>query len=316
MAADRPTADGGGPARPSPQDLGLRLTELRESAGLTLEQVSAATRIRVGLLRSMEAGDFAPCGGAVYARGHLRSIAGVVHADGAELVSTYDRMAGAPSPSAATIVEVPHDPPAHVPFAEVARSGPKPLPTPVSVTGDRAHASRLSSPGSGGPRIVMPGSASERRGSPLVLIGIGVTAVVVLIAAIALALPSHHSRSDVHAGGAPSTSTPHASVPTTPAATTPTAPATLAYAGVNVTVRIAGQPSWVHVTASSGATVFQGILDPGASKAFHDPAQLSFVFGYAPAVDLIYNGKDVGHPPAPAGQDVANATFTPQSASG
>jgi cytoskeleton protein RodZ len=57
---------------------------------MTVEQVSAATRIRPGLLTAMEADDFSRCGGNFYARGHIRAIARVVDTDPAPLLASYD----------------------------------------------------------------------------------------------------------------------------------------------------------------------------------------------------------------------------------
>ncbi|HEU5033786.1 MAG TPA: RodZ domain-containing protein [Mycobacteriales bacterium] len=71
--------------------VGAALTRAREERGLAVEDVSAATRIRAGLIRSIEADEFDGCGGAVYARGHIRSIARVVGADADELVAEFDR---------------------------------------------------------------------------------------------------------------------------------------------------------------------------------------------------------------------------------
>jgi cytoskeletal protein RodZ len=58
---------------------------------MSVEDVSSATRIRAGLIRSIEADDFDACGGAVYARGHLRSIARVIGIDPEPLLQAYDR---------------------------------------------------------------------------------------------------------------------------------------------------------------------------------------------------------------------------------
>ena len=57
---------------------------------MTIEQLSAATRIRPGLLTAMEADDFSRCGGNFYARGHIRAIARVVKADPAPLLAKFD----------------------------------------------------------------------------------------------------------------------------------------------------------------------------------------------------------------------------------
>ena len=55
--------------------LGEQLVAARKSAGLSIDELSARTRIRAGLIDAMERGDFARCGGNFYARGHLRLIA-------------------------------------------------------------------------------------------------------------------------------------------------------------------------------------------------------------------------------------------------
>ncbi|MEV6284646.1 RodZ domain-containing protein [Kribbella sp. NPDC051770] len=70
--------------------IGSELTAARERADLSIEQLSAATRIRTGLLVAMEADDFSRCGGNFYARGHIRSIARVVKADPAPLLAAFD----------------------------------------------------------------------------------------------------------------------------------------------------------------------------------------------------------------------------------
>lgn len=71
--------------------VGEALTRAREERGLSVEDVSAATRIRAGLIRQIEADDFHACGGAVYARGHIRSIARAAGADPEPLIAEYDR---------------------------------------------------------------------------------------------------------------------------------------------------------------------------------------------------------------------------------
>ncbi len=70
--------------------IGESLAEARREAGLTVTQVSQQTRIRESIIRDIEQGDFAACGGDFYARGHIRSIAEVVGTDPAPLISEYD----------------------------------------------------------------------------------------------------------------------------------------------------------------------------------------------------------------------------------
>ena len=55
--------------------LGSMISKARKDAGLSIDDLSAATNIRGPLLREMEANNFSQCGGETYARGHLRNIA-------------------------------------------------------------------------------------------------------------------------------------------------------------------------------------------------------------------------------------------------
>jgi cytoskeletal protein RodZ len=98
--------------------VGEALAAARKEAGVSVEEVSRATRIRGELLRKIEAGDFAACGGAVYARGHLRAVATYLGLDPAPFVEEFDRAYGAPeAPTTAEIFE-------HEVIAMPARSGP------------------------------------------------------------------------------------------------------------------------------------------------------------------------------------------------
>jgi hypothetical protein len=71
------------------QIVGRRLALARRHAGLSIDDVVAATRIRPGMLREIEAGDFVHCGGDVYARGHVRAIAKVVGIDPEPLLAGH-----------------------------------------------------------------------------------------------------------------------------------------------------------------------------------------------------------------------------------
>lgn len=93
--------------RPSIEDdrpsIGRVLQEARIAAGLTLDKVSASTRVRVPIVESIEQDDFSRCGGDVYARGHIRTIARAVSLDPDPLVAQYDADHGgrpAPTPAA------------------------------------------------------------------------------------------------------------------------------------------------------------------------------------------------------------------------
>lgn len=55
------------------------LQQAREAAGLTIEQISAITNIRAGVIRDLEINSVEICGGIAYARGHVRSIAKAIN---------------------------------------------------------------------------------------------------------------------------------------------------------------------------------------------------------------------------------------------
>lgn len=91
--------------------LGSALAAARRERGLSVEDVAAATRIRPAIVRAIEADDFDACGGAVYARGHLRSVAQVVGADPRPLIAEFDRRFHQPVPALRTASLGSFDPP-------------------------------------------------------------------------------------------------------------------------------------------------------------------------------------------------------------
>jgi cytoskeleton protein RodZ len=62
----------------------------RENVNMTIGELSAKTRLRQTLLSGIERDDFSTCGGNVYARGHLRTIASLIGLDPNELVAEFD----------------------------------------------------------------------------------------------------------------------------------------------------------------------------------------------------------------------------------
>ncbi|EPH42739.1 helix-turn-helix domain-containing protein [Streptomyces aurantiacus] len=95
-AADRPAED-----RPS---IGHVLRQARVDAGLTVDEISTSTRVRIPIVHAIEQDDFSRCGGDVYARGHIRTLARAVGIDPAPLIAQYDEGHGgrppAPTPAA------------------------------------------------------------------------------------------------------------------------------------------------------------------------------------------------------------------------
>ncbi|WP_327373817.1 helix-turn-helix domain-containing protein [Streptomyces sp. NBC_01216] len=83
--------------------IGRALQQARIAAGLTVDEVSASTRVRIPIVHAIEEDDFSRCGGDVYARGHIRTLARAVGLDPAALIQQYDAEHGgrpAPTPAA------------------------------------------------------------------------------------------------------------------------------------------------------------------------------------------------------------------------
>jgi cytoskeletal protein RodZ len=86
--------------------IGQSLAHARAEAGLTLDQVSARTRVRKTIISSIEHDDFSLCGGDFYARGHIRSIAQAVGTDPEPLVAQFDaEFAATAAPLATEVFE-------------------------------------------------------------------------------------------------------------------------------------------------------------------------------------------------------------------
>ncbi|MEV6792349.1 helix-turn-helix domain-containing protein [Streptomyces sp. NPDC051320] len=91
----------------SPEDdrpsIGHILQQARVAAGLTVDEISSSTRVRIPIVHAIEQDDFSRCGGDVYARGHIRTLARAVGIDPAPLVEQFDAGHGgrpAPTPAA------------------------------------------------------------------------------------------------------------------------------------------------------------------------------------------------------------------------
>ncbi|MFC7218652.1 helix-turn-helix domain-containing protein [Streptomyces polyrhachis] len=89
----------GTPSADDRTSVGRTLQHARIDAGLTVEQVSAQTRVRTPILHAIEDDDFSRCGGEVYARGHVRNIARLVGLDPDLVVAQFDaERGGRPEP--------------------------------------------------------------------------------------------------------------------------------------------------------------------------------------------------------------------------
>jgi cytoskeleton protein RodZ len=145
--------------------VGEALREARERRGLSIEQVAAATRIRGTLIRAIENDDFAPCGGSVYARGHIRSIGHVVGVDPEPLIGEYDAAhggpPGGPPPLAVGAFDYRVDPNARPRRPNWAVAA---VVTLLVIIGAAAYA--LASSGSGAPRLRATGTHHPKSPMP------------------------------------------------------------------------------------------------------------------------------------------------------
>jgi len=123
------------------QIVGRRLALARHHAGLSIEEVVAATRIRPGMLREIESGEFVHCGGDVYARGHVRAIAKVVGIDPEPLLAEHPPSVPSDLPVRGSSRVVPRVEAPKAPVAAVEERKPGPDKRPGTAAGNAAPTS-------------------------------------------------------------------------------------------------------------------------------------------------------------------------------
>ena len=237
--------------------IGEALASARRERGLTVEEVSQATRIRGTLIRAIENDDYSLCGGAVYARGHIRSIARAVGVDPQPLIDEFD--------------------------AENGNAAPL-------VTDGIFEAESRSKPERSGPRWGVAMVAA-------VLVGVSAIALSsILTAGRSQPAARSGGPVATEPAPAATTTTPAARTTRPKPTPTEPQVAQRPREGVNVRVRITGPRSWLSVRNSAGTTLIQKTLSHGQVFDAHDAKLLHLVIGDAGAVDLIVNGKEVGPP--------------------
>lgn len=70
--------------------VGSSLQEMRKSAGLSVEQLAARTRIPASVIEDLERDNFSTCGGPTYARGHIRTIARICGLGDSEVLIAFE----------------------------------------------------------------------------------------------------------------------------------------------------------------------------------------------------------------------------------
>ncbi|MFG2713401.1 RodZ domain-containing protein [Streptomyces goshikiensis] len=236
--------------------IGTALKKARIAAGLTVDEVSSTTRVRVPIVHAIEEDDFTRCGGDVYARGHIRTLARAVHLDPAPLIDSYDAAHGgrpAPTPAA--------------PMFEAERIRPerqRPNWTAAMVAAIVAVIGFVGftafNGGDTAKRPVAEGSASPKP-APKQPAG----------------KPADQPR------------TPQAPKPEPSDSAIAAAPKDL----VTVVLTAHDGESWISAKDHSGRLLFDGTLQVGESKTFTDKESIDLVLGDAGAVNLFVNGKEI-----------------------
>jgi len=242
-AADRPS-------------IGTALRRARIDAGLTVDEISNATRVRATIVHAIERDDFAPCGGDVYARGHLRTLARAVHLDPGPLLEQF-----------------------------AAEHGGRPAPTPAAPL---FEAERIR------PERRGPNWTAAMVAAIVAVIGfVGFTlfsggdddgGTQAKVAEGSTATASRPATSATPKSGKPADHKPD-----------PTDSAIAAAPRDKVTVQVSATDgrSWISAKDHNGRTLFDGTLEKGDSHTFQDKERVDLVLGDAGAVRLHVNGKEI-----------------------
>ncbi|MFF9127599.1 helix-turn-helix domain-containing protein [Streptomyces sp. NPDC014889] len=249
---ERPFEDVSEEARPS---VGRALKEARLAAGLTVDDVSSATRVRVAIVHAIEADDFAPCGGDVYARGHIRNLAKAVRLDPAPLLARFD-----------------------------AAHGGRPAPTPAAPL---FEAERIR------PERRGPNWTAAMVAAIVVVIGfVGFTAFKG--GNDDTGAKGQIGEGPTPTAGASAPATPRSSKPADPTPA-PSDSAIAAAPQDKVTVQVSADNgrSWISAKDHNGRMLFDGLLQKGESKTFQDSSKINLILGDAGAIQLYVNGKKI-----------------------
>lgn len=261
----------------APLTVGQTVERARTAAGMTVAQVAAATRVRATVISAIEKDDFRLCGGDVYARGHLKSIATAVGIDPAELAAHFDEQQGASRPA--------------VPVVE-------PIDQPTRVMDASGSLSALAG--------TLGSSSTDRRGANWTAVMALAFVAVVVVGAISLLsnrggeVPAAANTPTPTPSSTPSVTAPASSPAATPSdsASPTTSPSDVVAEGNGVTVvlDVTGSASWIRATTASGKTLYEGTLQQGERKTFRDKTKVKLLIGSAGAVELTVNGKSLGSP--------------------
>lgn len=247
---ERPFEDDREEVRPS---VGRALRQARIAAGLTVDDVSSTTRVRLPIIHAIEADDFGPCGGDVYARGHIRTLARAVRLDPAPLLARYDDDHG---------------------------GRPEPTPAAPLFEAERIRPERRG-----------PNWTAAMVAAIVAVVGfVGFTAFQGdddggTEAQVAETKPS--------AGKSASPSTKNDKPEAPKPEPSDSAIAAAPQDKVTVQVTAPDGKSWISAKDHNGRLLFDGLLQQGESKTFQDSEKINLVLGDAGAIQLYVNGKKI-----------------------
>ncbi|MEV5232484.1 RodZ domain-containing protein [Streptomyces pseudogriseolus] len=249
---ERPFEDVSEEDRPS-VSVGRALKQARIAAGLTVDDVSTATRVRIAIVHAIERDDFAPCGGDVYARGHIRTLAKAVKLDPAPLLAQYETQQG----------------------------GGRPAPTPAAPL---FEAERIR------PERRGPNWTAAMVAAIVVVIGfVGFTMVNGGDDGEANVAGDTEPTASPKPSPSPKTDKPVVPAPEPSDSAIAAAPQDK----VTVKVVAADGPSWISAKDHNGKVLFAELLKEGEDKTFQDNDKIDLVLGDAGALDLFVNGKKI-----------------------
>ncbi|MFE2040887.1 helix-turn-helix domain-containing protein [Streptomyces sp. NPDC059477] len=234
--------------------IGRALHQARITAGLTVDDVSTATRVRIAIVHAIEADDFSPCGGDVYARGHLRTLARAVHLDPGPLLAQYD-----------------------------AEHGGRPAPTPAAPL---FEAERIR-PERRGPNWTAAMVAA-------IVAVIGFAGFTMFKGEADGGSEDQVAGGTTPSAGTSSSPSAKTSKPADPKADpTESAIAAAPQDKVTVQVSATDGRSWISAKDHNGRLLFDGLLKQGESKTFQDSSKINLVLGDAGAIQMHVNGKKI-----------------------
>ncbi|MFF2655092.1 helix-turn-helix domain-containing protein [Streptomyces sp. NPDC058045] len=237
------------------ESVGHTLRQARIASGRTVDDLSTVTRVRIPIVHAIEDDDFSRCGGDVYARGHIRSLANALGLDPAPLIARFDaEHGGRTNTSPAT------------PMFEAERIRPdrrRPNWTAAMV------AAIVAVIGFVGFTLL---KGSDSGGSDDTQVAEGSTP--------ATSKPAGTK----HGSHKPETPRPDP---------TDSAIAAAPRDKVTVMVNATDGRSWISAKDHNGRLLFDGLLEQGQTKTFQDNQKIDLVLGDAGSIKLFVNGKKI-----------------------